>query len=165
MSNEPYIRFISTAMDLVRKGQHINTRDSYIQALFEPSFNDPLLVQLNWNGKDVKWFRTTWLKTAETYDFSVVGSLKYLHDTPKPTIKYENGEADISRIESLMQLIRNISIPPRIDKPGFFALDGSNYTLTIGVDDIKTIYKWHTCPEEWQELQTITDMLYDLDLS
>jgi len=163
MNNEPWNKFSLAAMELVRKGQQINTRRSYIQALFEPSFDNPVLVQLNWKDKNVNWFRTTWLKTTETYDFSVTGSLKYFHHTPQPAIKYENGEADISRIEKLILLIKGLSIAPRIDTLKFFALDGSNYTLTIGVDDVKTIYKWHTCPEEWQDLQTIADMLYNLD--
>jgi hypothetical protein len=165
MNNEPWNRFSSAAMTLVRQGQHINTRDPYIQVLVEPSFDDPVLVQLSWKDKNVKWFRTTWLKTAEPYDFGVIGSLKYLDHTPTPTIKYTGGEADISRIEKLIGLIRDLSIPPQIDKLRFITLDGSDYTLTIGVAEVKATYKWHTCPEQWQDLQTIADMLYDLDLS
>jgi len=165
MSNDPWNRFSAAAMALVRQGQLINTRDSHIQALFEPSFEDPVLVQLNWKEKNVKWFRTTWLKTAEPYDFGVVGSLKYLDQIPTPTIKYETGEADISKIEKLIQLIRGLSLPPQIDKLKFMTLDGSYYTLTIGVDDVKTIYKWHTCPKQWQGLQVVANMLLELDLS
>ena len=61
--------------------------------------------------------------------------------------------------------MRSLSIPPRIDKPGSIILDGCNYTLTIGVDELQTTYKWHLLPNEWAALQQLANMLEDLNES
>jgi len=43
-----------------------------------------------------------------------------------------------------------------------FTLDGEMNTLSLGVDDLRTTYTWHTLPEEWNALDQLVNMLLDL---
>jgi len=157
--------FTKKASDTLAASQPPVNHQPYIQILFEPSFDDHSLLHLSWDPTTVTWQRTTWLRSVDAAKFDPIENLKYIGVQLHPTLSHEQGETDISKISPLLDLVRSLSIPPLIDKSGGIILDGCHYTLTIGVDEFQTTYKWHRLPDEWTRLQQVAGMLEDLNES
>jgi hypothetical protein len=165
VTNNEWLDLSTKARLALRNGQPIDTRQSHVQVIFEPSFDDHLSLQLNWEGLHVKWYRTTWSKNVDAAKFEPIENLKYIGQRIGPTLKYEKGEIEISMVAAIIEEIRNTAVKPHIDRIGQITLDGCYHTLLFGVEDFQTVYKWHSASKDWQDLQKIADNLYDLNAS
>jgi hypothetical protein len=156
--------FMELANSILTKGQKANNYNSNIQVIYEPSFDNHVSLQLNWDDKVVKWYRTTWFKMTDTVKFNdPIESLKYIGKEIKPTLTYEKGETNIATIQNIVDFVKEISVKPNIDKWGGITLDGCYITLAIGVESNHVIYKWYNLPDEWKNLQTLADMIKQLN--
>lgn len=151
------------AQEYVRKGQIQNSYLPRIELLVEPTFDNPIFLQLEIKGEQVHWYHTTWLKTLDSIKLlNPVESLKYVGKEIAPTMVYAKGEIGLEVIAPILARIRGLVVPPKIDKVGAIVLDGVYYTLTIGVESMQTTYKWHYLPDEWLALGKVADMLVAL---
>jgi hypothetical protein len=159
-----WLEFKNLAQTLFLKGQEIEKRKPTIQIAIEPSFADSVFLQLVINDEYVQWYRTTWLKHVDAPKFlNIIETLKYIGQTITPTIKKETGTVSKDNLKGIMDFAKGLSIKPNLEKLGGFTLDGTYYTLTIGVESIQTTFKWHHLPENWTDLKVLADMLEDLN--
>lgn len=159
-----WFEFMDLAHKILLKGQSIDNYKQHIQLLFEPSFSNSFHLQLEINEKEIKWFRTSWLRLEDAPKFyNPIEKLKQIGKEIKPTILYENGTTKLNYMIPVLDFVEKISIKPRIEKYGGIILDGINFIITIGVENIQSTYKWHYLPEEWQELEILANMLIELN--
>ena|SRR5258705_5128122 len=156
--------FMNSAQTLLLKGQAIDTNKPNIQIAVEPSFDNSIFLQLVINNEDVQWYRTTWLRLVDAPKFSSpIESLKYIGQTITPTIKKESGITANEKLKDIVGFARELSLKPNLDKSGGIILDGTCYTLRIGVESTQTTFKWHHLPDGWSELEKLTTMLEELN--
>jgi hypothetical protein len=160
-----WYELISKAQNLLLKGQEIDTYESNIQFAIEPSFENSVFLQLVITDNKVQWFRTTWLRLYDSQKFTPIENLKYIGQNIEPTIEYENGIIKKEEVENIVNFIQTISIKPKLEKWGGIILDGIYYTITIGVENTQTTYKWHYQPDDWEDLQILASMLQKLNES
>ena len=135
----------------------------FIEFLHEPSFEPTTYFQLVWTDKYIKWLISTWDNQSDWEKFhDPIQNLKYIGKDIKATITSKTGVTERPLVQDVLDFVRNLSIKPRVDRLKFITLDGSYYSLNVGVDDIHTTYRWHTTPEEWSDLKKLTEMLLDL---
>jgi hypothetical protein len=159
-----WFEFMNTAQTLLFQGQKIDNYKPIIQIAIEPSFDKSIFLQLVIIDNEVYWYRTTWERLIDAPKFSnPIESLKYIGQNIKPTILYENGVIEKENINHIVDFIKTISIRPKIDKWGGIVLDGINYSLTVGVENTQTTYKWNYLPEEWTELDELRKLLEKLN--
>jgi len=132
---------------------------SFITLLHEPSFDNHSFLKVTWKSDVFTWHRSIWDRVADSVKFTPIGNLPYIGKEIIPTIVQTAGSGDIQSMQAIINTIANLSIRPRINPLNRFTLDGSHYTLTIGVDDLHTTYYWHTSPDEWQDLEDLADQL------
>ena len=162
--NEAWFDFIKLAKQTLAKGQVIDISYSNIQLLFEPSFSNEIFLQLAWKTKEVNWYRTTWGKLSDSPKFNdVMESLKYIGRKILPTITMETGTINISELNPILEAMRRASIKPRVEQRAGITIDGSRFTLTFGVVDLQTTYKWHTLPKEWKALEEVAYLILALN--
>ena len=83
---------MNLAQELLFLGQEIDNYKQTIQIAIEPSFEKSIFLQLVINEGKVFWYRTTWERLIDAPKFSnPLDSLKYIGQTIKPTMLYENG--------------------------------------------------------------------------
>jgi hypothetical protein len=161
-----WFSFIDEANTLLLQDQSVNNYKPHIKILFEPAFDNHIFFQLELDSEKTKWFRSTWVKSSDISKFeNPIEKLKYIGKDIQPTIKFESGEVDFDKTKAITDHVRTISINPRIDGLKRMTLDGGQYTLTLGVEQIQTTYKWHTLPDNWKDLQKTANMLLDLSES
>jgi hypothetical protein len=93
-----------------------------------------------------------------------IENLKYVGKKIEPTFKYESGIIDKKDIEFIIDFVKTLAVKPCLGKGRGIILDGTYYTLEIGVESIKTIYKWHDLPDDWTALEKLAAMLEELNL-
>lgn len=167
MSNtsQTWSNFMETAQQILFRGQVQNVFEPTIQFGLEPSFENHFFLQLVIEETTVQWYRTTWLKMEDAPKFlNPMESLKYIGKIIEPTFKKESGIIEITKLESIMTFINTLHIAPQIKKTNRIVLDGVYFTLVIGVESMKTTFKWHYLPDEWSELEKLVDMLLDLNV-
>jgi hypothetical protein len=163
-SSNKWFEFMDSAQKILFLGQKIDQYKQTIQIAIEPSFEKSIFLQLVINEDKVFWYRTTWERLIDAPKFSnPLESLKYIGQPIKPTMLYENGIIERENINAIVDFIKSISVKPIFDKWGGIILDGTNYTLKIGVENTETIYKWHYLPDEWKELNTLTKLIEELN--
>ncbi len=109
--------FMTTAQGLLLKGQAIDSYRSNIQIAIEPSFDNSYFLQLVIYDDKIQWYRTTWLRHVDTPKFSdPIGSLKYVGQTIKPTIKYEQGITLKENLRNIVESVQELSIKPRLER-------------------------------------------------
>jgi len=163
-SSNNWFEFMNSAQEILFLGQKIDNYKQTIQFAIEPSFENSIFLQLVINDDKVFWYRTTWERLIDAPKFSnPIKSLKFIGQSIKPTMVYENGTIERENINSIIDFIKSISVQPIFEKLGGIILDGTNYTLKIGVENTEIIYKWHYLPNEWKELKTLTKLLEELN--
>jgi len=163
-STEKWFEFIGFAQTLLLKGQEIDTTKPNIQIAVEPSFDNSFFLQLVINNDHVNWYRTTWLRLVDAPKFSnPIESLKYIGRTITPTIDKQSGTTKAEKLKEIIDFAQRLSIKPTLEQWGGVVLDGTYYTLTLGVESILTTFKWHHLPECWMDLKKLADMLEYLD--
>jgi hypothetical protein len=163
-NGKKWLDFTNTARSTLFQGQSIDSHEPTIQIAIEPSFDNSTLLQLVISDDVVLWYRTTWLKSIDAPKFSdLIENLKYIGQTIKPTVRYESGSIAKEKLKDIIESIQTLSVPANLDKPSGFVLDGTWYTLTIGVESMQTTYKWHYLPDNWTTLQKLVQMLQDLN--
>lgn len=146
------------------QGQKIDNYKPNIQIAIEHSLDNSISLQLVINGDKVEWYRTTWLRLVDAPKFSnPIESLKHIGQTIKPAIKYESGTTDTENLKDIIQFARRLSVQPQLDKWGGITLDGTSYTLTIGVESTQATYKWHHLPDNWADLKKLATMLEEFN--
>lgn len=159
-----WFEFMNAAQEILFLGQKIDTYKQTIQIAVEPSFEKSIFLQLVIIEDKVSWYRTTWERLIDAPKFSnPIESLKFIGQSIKPTMVYENGTIEREKIKAIIDFIKTISVKPIFEKWGGILLDGTNYTLKIGVENTETIYKWHYLPDEWKELNTLSKLLEELN--
>ena len=134
--------------------------ESFIEYECEPSFYPIFNLQLIWTDKNVKW-RSAKLDVYADWGkfYESDGRTKVVLHQPDPTIKIKSGIATPDLLTDIVTYIRQLTITPRVDRLKMFTLDGSYQTLSLGTDDLRATYRWHTLPEEWKDLEKLVDML------
>jgi hypothetical protein len=163
-NSSKWFEFMNFAQTLLLKGQAIDTAKPNIQIAVEPSFDNSIFLQLVINNQDVQWYRTTWLRLVDAAKFSnPIESLKHIGQTITPTIKKESGITGTSKVKEIIDFAKRLSIKPNLEQWGGIILDGTYYTLTIGVESTLTTFRWHHLPDNWLELEKLADMLEELN--
>ncbi len=132
---------------------------SFITLFHEPSFDNHSFLNITWKDALVTWHLSIWDRVADSVKFKPIENLKYIGQEIIPTILHTKGSGHIQSVQAIISAIAHLSISPRIAPLARFTLDGSYYTLPLGVDDLHTTYSWHTEPEEWQGLVDLVDLL------
>jgi hypothetical protein len=159
-SSNKWFEFMDSAQTLFFKGQAIDRHKPNIQIAIEPSFDNSILLQLVLNDKGIQWYRTTWLRLVDTPKFSnPIESLKYIGRTITPTIKKEAGTTGNDKIKDIIDFAKGLSLKPNLEKWDGIIVDGTYYTLTIGVESTQTTFRWHHLPDSWTDLKKLADML------
>ena len=161
---DKWFDFMKLAQSSLIHGQKIDDYKRNIQIAIEPSFDNSIFLQLVINEDIVQWYRTTWLRLTDARKFSdPIENLKFIAQTIQPTIKYESGTTDKKNLQDIIEFAKALSVQPQLDKWGGIILDGTHYTLTIGVESTQMIYKWHHLPDNWTDLQKLSVMLEELN--
>lgn len=156
--------FESRAKNQLTAGIEKKSSESFIELLHEPSFEPSTFLQLVWkNDSNTRWYLATWDRQLN-WDkfFNPIEKLKYVGSEIQPLISTRTGTLVPETLTPIVEVIQNLSIKPRLDKLKVMTLDGSNYDLCFGVDDLHCKYSWHTMPEEWISLRKVVDMLLNL---
>jgi hypothetical protein len=162
---QTWSNLMETAQQILFRGQVQNVYKPSIQFGLEPSFQNHFFLQLVIEETMVKWYRTTWLKHDDVPKFlDPIENLKYIGKNIKPTFIKENGVIELTKLESIITFINLLQIKPQLKKSNRIVLDGTHYTLIIGVERMKTTLKWHYLPDEWSELEKLVNMLLDLNV-
>lgn len=136
--------------------------ESFIEYECEPSFYPIFNLQLIWTDKNLRWRIAEWDIYADRAKFyESDGLTKVVLHQPDPTIKINSGTTTPEFLTDIVSYIRHLTITPRVDRLEMFTLDGSYHTLSLGTDDLRTTYRWHTLPDEWKNLEVLVDMLLD----
>ena len=137
--------------------------ESFIEYECEPSFQPIFNLQIIWTDKSAKWRYAEWNVDADRSKFyELDGKTKVVLSQPDPTIKVKSGIARPELLTHIIIHIRQLKISPRIDRLTMFTLDGNTSTVSLGTDDLRTTYSWHTLPDEWKDLEKLVDMLLDV---
>ena len=136
--------------------------ESFVEYECEPSFQPIFNLQIIWTDKSAKWRCAQWnVSVDRSKFFELDGKTKVVLSQPEPTINVNSGIARPDLLTDVIVHIRQLKISPRIDRLKMFTLDGSINTLSLGIDDLRTTYSWHTLPDEWEGLKKLVDMLHD----
>jgi len=137
--------------------------ESFIEYECEPSFEPIFNLQIIWTDKGVRWRRAEWDNHADWNKFyESDGKTKVILSEHQPTLTIMNGVAPFDVLTEIISHVQTLKISPRIDRLKMFTLDGSLDKISIGVDDLRTTYIWHTLPDEWKELRQLADMVIEL---
>ncbi|MES2774710.1 MAG: hypothetical protein V4722_11025 [Bacteroidota bacterium] len=159
-----WFEFMNLAQSLLLKGQVIDNYKPNIQIAVEPSFDNSIFLQIVINNEEVQWYRTTWMRFVDLPKFSnPIEGLKYIGQVITPTIIKESGTTNIKKLKGIIEFAKGLSIKPNFEKWGGIIIDGTCYTLVIGVESTQTTYKWHYLPDSWIELEKMADMLEELN--
>jgi hypothetical protein len=110
----------------------------------------------------MKWRYAEWdVHVDRSKFYELDGGTKVVLSQPDATIKVSSGIARPEILTNVITQIRQLKISPRIDRMTMFTLDGTFNTLSLGIDDLRTTYIWHTLPEEWMGLEILVDLLLD----
>lgn len=133
-NSDKWFDFMDFAHTLLLKGQAIDTDKPNIQIAVEPSFDNSIFLQLVINNEEVKWYRTTWLRSVDAPKFSnPIISLKYIGQAITPTINKESGTIGIEKHKGIVDFAKSLSIKPSLEQWGGIILDGIYYTLTMAL--------------------------------
>ena len=136
--------------------------ESFIEYECEPLFYPIFNLQLIWTDKSVKWRSAEWdVQVDRAKFYETDGGTKVFLFQPEPTVTIKSGIVTPDLLTDIVTHIWQLTITPRVDRLKMFTLDGSYHTLSLGTDDLRTTYKWHTLPDEWKDLEKLVAMLLD----
>ena len=158
-----WFEFLREAHRLVLQGQESDHSWPNIQICIEPSFDNNIFLQLIIRDDMVEWYRTTWLRLVDVPKFTPIEGLKYIGQSMKPTIKYESGTVNKEDIRDIIACAETLCVPMVPEKSGSIILDGTSYSLMIGVGNTQVTYSWHGLPNDWAPLKKLTKMLEALN--
>ncbi len=143
------------------KASQPKTYRRVVSLMLEQHFHDHVLLQLQWVEQEIRWYRSVWRKDEDSPKFNnPIEQLKYIGKTMSPTLTVESGIVKPEEAESLLNLLRNLRLNPYLDHDGSVVLDGCIHTLTFYTNySIISTFQWNYLPEEYQELQKVTDLL------
>lgn len=152
--------FVKLANEALKASQP-KTYKRHISLMLEPSFDNHVLLQLQWAEEGIKWYRSVWFKHEDAPKFlNPIEQLKYIGKNIAPTMLSESGMLNAEETESLQKQLRKLCINPYIDDDGGIVLDGCVHTLTFYTDySTSCRYVWNYLPEEYNALQPLADML------
>lgn len=132
--------------------------------MLEPHFYNHTLLQVQWKEENISWYRSTWLKDQDAPKFlNPIEQLKYIGKTISPALHLESGTLQREEAESLLHVLRHLSINPYIDREGGIVLDGCVHTLTFSTSySISSSFQWNYLPEEYNELKRVVEVLEEL---
>ncbi|MGC4102133.1 hypothetical protein [Ferruginibacter sp.] len=159
-TEERWMILKNTAAEQLSLIDKLSLNESFIEYYCEPSFEPFFKLQITWTDKIVKWYYTEWDIVADRSKFyELDGMTKVVLIQPQPTIKITSGAITPGMFADIIAHIRQMKISPKIDPLHMFTLDGSFNTLSLGIGDVKTIYSWHTLPNEWNDIEKLVDMI------
>ena len=124
-NSKQWFDFIELANAVLMQGQKIDNYKPNIQIAFEPSFDNHVFLQLQWDNEILNWYRTTWHKLIDEPKFNdPIESLKYIGQSLHPTIKRESGSTDLNKIKHIIDFAKSISIKPNSTSSGDLFLMG-----------------------------------------
>jgi|GEM_PF-1312599 len=152
--------FVKLANEALKASQP-KTHKRFVSLMLEPHFYDHVLLQLQWEEERIKWFRSVWLKDEDAPKFlNPIEQLKYVGKTIQPTLMTESGIVNAEDAGPLLDVLRNLRLNPYLDHNGSLVLDGCVHTLTFYTNySISSTFIWNYLPEEYEELQKVTDLL------
>lgn len=152
--------FVKLANEALKASQPKTYRRS-VSLMLEPSFENHVLLQLQWEEESIRWYRSVWLKDEDCPKFlNPLEQLKYTGKTISPTLQVESGIVKTENAEVLMNLLRSLKINPFIDDEGRIVLDGCVHTLTFSTDySTSSTFVWNYLPETYSELRKLTDLM------
>ncbi len=155
--------FVTLAREALKASQP-KTYRRFISLMLEPSFDNYVLLQLQWAEEGINWFRSTWSKDDDCPKFmNPIEQLKYIGKTIAPTLNTVSGRVRAEDAGPLLDVLRNLRITPYMDHNGSIVLDGCVHTLTFGTDySTRSTFVWNYLPEEYNELQKVADLLETL---
>lgn len=146
------------AIQELKKGQSIDPSCHFIQLNVDPTFTKKFVLQFELFNTKVNWYKTIWEMDV---DRTRIYSEPIENEISRPTLLFENGTYELIKFEPILKMIKSISLPIYTDD-WHTLRDGDIYTLTMGYRGSISNYTWHYLPEEWNELQKITDLILNL---
>lgn len=137
--------------------------ESFLEYNCEPSFEDHFNILVIWKGSEGRWSKNVWDIMADRehyFDQDNVPRKSVVDKTPN--IIHQSGKLNYNELQELQKMARSLSIVPIIEPLPMFTLDGAMHSISLGADDCRITFSWHTLPNEWQELQVLADYLIDL---
>lgn len=155
--------FVKLANEALKASQP-KTYRRFVSLMLEPSFDNHVLLQLQWKEQGIVWYRSSWLKDEDAPKFwNPIEQLKYTGKTIQPTLSIQSGTVTPEEAEPLLNLLRNLRINPYLDHDGSVVLDGCVHTLTFYTNySIISTFQWNYLPEEYKQLQKVVDLLETL---
>jgi hypothetical protein len=151
--------FQDFAKEKLLQAQMIDANKPHLHFMLEPSFDKHIFLQIQFAHDKYKWMRTTWMQEVDERKFNdPIENLKHIGISIEPTLILENGEADSELIKPILNFIKTMHVQQIIETDKYVVLDGSYTTITIAVNKCAITYKWHNLPEQWKDLQKLSDI-------
>lgn len=134
-----------------------------------PTFTEYYFLQLFWQGRQLRWVRNTWNRTADATLLSLWSEARAAGETLgelQLTLHREAGIQPIEIAAEFFTLLRTarISVGPQLNSDPW-GRDGDEIILRLGVQEAKSTFHWYTAhtPVDWTQLDTLAESLMRLN--
>lgn len=157
-NNRLYIHSGKEAHTLFNRHHILYPEKPFIKIAFNKSLESNVVLQLQIHKNKVIWHRITWMEPlSEEALFALI------EKEMDVSICHEYGEVKTVTINPILDLVNNMEVKPSLIPQEDFILDGTSYSLTIGVRERQITCKWDFFPDENHDLQKLADMLEELN--
>lgn len=148
--------------DLKRKDE-LKFGESFLEYSCAPSFVAYFNILISWNQNEAIWVKKIWdIVTDREHYFERDNKPKALVIDKVPSINHISGKLQKNQLERLKDMARSLHVVPIIDPLRMFTLDGAMNTISLGVNDLKSTFTWHTLPDRWEDLEKLADFAVEL---
>jgi hypothetical protein len=152
--------FSKQATTHLKTGDKPELGESFLEFGCEPSFEAHFNIMVIWKGNEGTWSKTVWdiVADRERY-FERDNKPKALVIDKAPSIYHQSGKLQFKELERLKSMIEKLCIVPPVEPLRSFTLDGSMKSVSLGVDELRSSFSWHTLPDHWENLQELADFV------
>jgi hypothetical protein len=154
--------FMQQAKEQLTQELKVAPGQSFVRFLVEPAFAPHTYIQFVWTKNTVQWCCVQWDKNKD-YELLTdpLKQLKFVTGSQSavPSLSKNEGQTTISTLAPVVALLRSLCVRPVVENEHGFTLDGTYFTISIGIDNVRSVYSWHTLPRGWEDLETLAVLL------